>query len=170
MKPWVALAIAVAFAACKPETARKADRAAENLLEQRSDLKEAAKAQPDQVATESKELSDAVKLFAERKRIRIAALRGEHSVIATQLRLISTLTEYSQLTDAGRADINNKLSVFQRRLDEASNHIEGLSGASAEVWQERDDAVREVMTTLESARREAWKALDDAPRIHPNAS
>lgn len=170
MKPWVALAIAVAFAGCKPETARKADRAAENLLEQRADLKEAVKAQPDQAATESKELSDAVKLFAERKRIRIAALRGEHSVIATQLRLISTLTEYSQLTDAGRADINNKLSVFQRRLDEASNHIEGLSGASAEVWQQRDDAVREVMTVLESARRAAWKALDDAPRIHPNAS
>lgn len=170
MKPWVALAIAVGFAGCKPDTARKADRAAENLLEQRADLKEAVKAQPDQVATESKELSDAVQLFAERKRIRIAALRGEHSVIATQLRLISTLTEYSQLTDAGRADINNKLSMFQRRLDEASNHIEGLSGASAEVWRERDDAVREVMTTLESARRAAWKALDDAPRIHPNAS
>lgn len=170
MKPWAALAIAVVLGGCKPDTARKADRAAETLLEQRDDLKEAMKAQPARVATETKELSDAVKRFAEKKRIRIAALRGEHSVIATQLRLISTLTEYSQLTDAGRADINNKLSAFQMRLDEASNHIEGLSGAGAEVWQQRDDAVREVMSVLESARRAAWKALDDAPRIHPNAS
>jgi hypothetical protein len=165
-----ALAIVIAFAGCKPETARQAGRAAEDVLEQRSDLKQAAQVGSDKVAVEAKELSAAAQRFTEKKRIRIAALRGEHSVIATQVRLISTLTEHSRLTDAGRADINNKLSAFQTRLDEANNHIEGLSGAGADVWEQRDDAVRDVMKALESARKAAWRALDDAPRIHDNAS
>ena len=165
-----ALAIAIAFAGCKPETARKADRAAEEVLEQRADLKQAVQAAPDKVALESKELSAAAQQFTENKRIRIAALRGEHSVIATQVKLISTLTEHSRITDTGRADINNKLSAFQLRLGEAKNQIEGLAGAAVEAWQQRDDAVREAMAALESARGAAWRALDEAPRIRPNAS
>jgi hypothetical protein len=166
----VVLAIAVVFAGCKPETARKAERAAKDVVEQRQDLKEATQSDPTKVAAESKELSEAATLFVERKRIRIAALRGEHSVIATQLKLISTLSEYFPLTDAGRADINNKLSQFQMRLDEASNHIEGLDGAPADHWIERDDAVREVMEKLDGAREAAWRALQDAPRVHRTAS
>jgi hypothetical protein len=165
-----ALAIVIAFAGCKPETARKADRAAEDVLEQRADLKKAAQGEPHQVAVESKELSAAAQRFTETKRIRIAALRGEHSVIATQIKLISTLAEHSPITDAGRADINNKLSAFQLRLDEAKNQIEGLAGAAVDTWEQRDDAVRDAMSALESARKAAWRALDDAPRIRPNAS
>jgi chromosome segregation ATPase len=163
-----ALAIVIAFAGCKPESARKADRAAKDVIEQRADLEKAE--QPDQVALERKELSAAAQQFTESRRIRIAALRGEHSVIATQIRLISTLTEYSRITDGGRADINNKLSAFQMRLDEAKNQIEGLAGAAADAWEQRDDAVRDAMDALESARKAAWRSLDDAPRIHPNAS
>lgn len=165
-----ALAIVIAFAGCKSETARKADRAAKDVLEQRADLKEAVKTAPDEVAVESEELSAAAKLFTERRRIRIAALRGEHSVIATQARLISTLSEHAPVTDSGRADINNKLSAFQMRLTEARNQIEGLGTAAADVWEQRDDAVRDAMDALESARKAAWRSLDDAPRIHPNAS
>jgi chromosome segregation ATPase len=168
MSTRAALAIVIAFAGCKPESARKADRAAKDVIEQRADLKKAE--QPDQVAVERKELSAAAQQFTESKRIRIAALRGEHSVIATQIRLISTLTEYSRITDGGRADINNKLSAFQMRLDEAKNQIEGLAGAAADAWEQRDDAVRDAMDALESARKAAWRSLDDAPRIHPNAS
>jgi hypothetical protein len=166
----VALAIAVVFAGCKPETARKAERAANDVVEQKHDLKQATRDDPTQVAAETRELSEAAQLFIERKRIRIAALRGEHSVIATQLMLISTMSEYFPLTDAGRADINNKLSAFQMRLDEATNHIEGLDGTAADHWQERDDAVRDVMTKLESARKAAWRALQDAPRVRQTAS
>ncbi|HEY5924873.1 MAG TPA: hypothetical protein VIV11_24500 [Kofleriaceae bacterium] len=165
-----ALAIVVAFAACKPESARQAERAAEDVLEQRADLKEAAQAEPTKVAAESKELSAAAQKFTEKKRIRIAALRGEHSVIATQVKLISTMSEYFPITDAGRADINNKLSAFQVKLDEATNQIEGLAGAAADRFGERDDAVQDAMDALETARKSAWRALQDAPRIHPDAS
>jgi hypothetical protein len=167
----LALAIVIAFAGCKPETARKADRAAADVVEQRADLKQAAESEnPAAVVVEAEELSAAERLFTERKRIRIAALRGEHSVIGTQVMLISTLAEYSQLTDAGRADINNTLTTFHRRLDEAGNQIEGLDRTGAVDFSQRDDAVREAMSLLEAARKAAWRALHDAPRIDPNAS
>ena len=167
----LALAIVIAFAGCKPETARKADRAADDVREQRKELSAAAESeQPAKVVVEVEELSEAERLFTERKRIRIAALRGEHSVISTQAMLISTLAEYFPLTDAGRADINNKLTAFHRRLDEARNQIEGLGRTGADVWTQRDDAVREAMNALETARKDAWRALEDAPRIDPNAS
>lgn len=164
------LAIAIVFAGCKPESARQADRAADNVIEQRKDLKKAVQTEPTEVPAESKQLSRAAAQFIEKRRIRIAALRGEHSVIGTQLALISTLAEHSPITDAGRADINNKLSTFQMQFDIAGNHIEGLAGADVDVWNQRDDAVRDAMDALESARAEAWQALEDAPRIRPNAS
>lgn len=170
MRSWAALAIALAFAGCKPETARKADRAAKDVLHQRADLEKAVEQQPERAGAESQELSAAAKQFIERRRIRIAALRGQHSVIATQLQLISTFAEAARITDAGRADINNKLSAFRMRLDEAANHIEGLRDTGADSWQQRHDAVQDAMDVLESARKAAWRALDDAPRIHPDAS
>ena len=170
MRSWAALAIALAFAGCKSETARKADRAAKDVLHQRADLEKAVQQQPVDAAAESKELSAAAKQFIERRRIRIAALSGQHSVIASQLQLISTFAEYARITDAGRADINNKLSAFRMKLDEAINQIDGLREVGADSWQQRHDAVQDAMDALESARKSAWRALDDAPRIHPNAS
>jgi hypothetical protein len=166
----IVLAIAVAVAGCQPETARKADRAAKDVIEQRADLKQAAREEPAQIGSESQELSDAARLFTERKRVRIAALRGEHSVIATQVKLISTMAEYFPLSDQGRADVNNKLTELQKRLDAAGNQIEGLAGVGAEQWSARDDAVRDAMDQLDAARRAAWRALQDAPRPHPTAS
>ncbi len=160
----------LAVAGCQPETARKADRAAQDVIEQREDLKHATREEPAQIGSASQELSDAARLFIERKRVRIAALRGEHSVIATQVKLISTMAEYFPLSDQGRADVNNKLTELQMRLDAAGNQIEGLAGVGAEQWSARDDAVRDAMDELDAARRAAWRALQDAPRPHPTAS
>lgn len=166
----VLVTIVVAVAGCQPETARKADRAAKDVIEQREDLTQAAREKPAQLGSASQELSEAARRFTKRKRIRIAALRGEHSVIATQMKLIGTMAEYFPLTDQGRADVNNKLTELQMRLDEAGNQIEGLAGVGAEQWHARDDAVRDAMDTLDAARRAAWRALQDAPRPHPTAS
>lgn len=164
------LAIAIVFAGCQPETARKAEQAAKEVVDGREELEQAAREAPAQIGSASQELSEAARLFTERKQSRIAALRGEHSVIATQVKLISTMAEYFPLSDQGRADVNNKLTELQMRLDEAGNHIEGLTGVGAEQWSARDDAVRDAMDELDAARRAAWRALQDAPRPHPTAS
>jgi len=164
------LALVFAYAGCKSETARKASRAADEVVEQRRDIVKTAHEDPERIPVEARELTQAEREFAERKRIRIAALRGEHSVIATQVKLIATLAESFPLTDAGRADVNDKLSKFELRLAEAMNHIDGLKTVDAEAWEARDEQVRAAMDTLNKARATAWDALEDAPRIAPNAS
>jgi hypothetical protein len=165
-----ALAIVISFAGCKPETARQADRAAEHVVEQRNDLAEAVRDEPTQVPTEAKELSRATKKFIEKRRIRIAALRGQRSVIGTQFLLISSFAEHARITDAGRADVNNALTELEHELEVAGNEIDGLAKVGVDDWTARDDQVREVMSDLESAAKSAWRALEEAPRIHPNAS
>jgi hypothetical protein len=165
-----ALAIVVSFAGCKPETARQADRAAEHVVEQRNDLAEAVRDEPTQVPAEAKELSRATELFIENKRIRIAALRGQRSVIGTQFLLISSFAEHARITDAGRADVNNALTELEHQLETEGNQIDGLATVGVDEWNERDDQVRDVMSDLESAAKTAWRALEEAPRIHPNAS
>lgn len=152
-----ALAIVLAFAGCKPETARQADQAAKDVIEARK-------------GGEPHRRAAAEHRFTDKQRIRIAALRGEHSVIGSQLKMIGVFAQYARITDAGRADVNNHLTEFKRLLDEAKNQIEGLAKTAVDNWQERDDAVREAMDSLESARKAAWRALDDAPRIDSNAS
>jgi hypothetical protein len=165
-----ALAIAIALVGCKPETARKADTASKKVIDEREQVRQAAQDKPHEVAVESKELGEAAQHFAESKRIRVAALRGEHSVIATQLMLISTMAEYFPLTAAGRADVTEMLAAFHMRLDVAKNQIEALAGATVDDWEDRDDAVREAMTALDQARAAAWRALNDAPHTPGEAS
>ena len=166
----LALVIAVAFIGCKPETARQSDRAADNVRQLRTDVRRAARMAPTRALVETAELTAAEQTFIEQKRIRIAALRGEVSVIGTQLALIGLFAEHAKITDASRADINNHLTAFKVTLDIARNQIEGLALTGADAWNERDDAVREAMNALESARKAAWRALEDAPRIDPRAS
>jgi hypothetical protein len=68
------------------------------------------------------------------------------------------------LTEAGRTGIDEKLQIFQMRLDETINLIGRLDRATAEQYAEADDEVSAAMKRLEEARLAAWKALDDAPR------
>jgi hypothetical protein len=125
---------------------------------------------PAEGAAEATEPSRAAQRFDEKKRIRITALRGEHWLTVAQFLLISWVAEHARITDAGRADVNNRLSALQTHLQIAGNHIDGLAAAGVDGWSERDDEVREAMRTLDAARKAAWRALDEAPRIHDNAS
>ena len=79
-------ALLVAIAACKPESARKADFAAEELAEARKRIRDedTAPATPPAAVTEAGRLANADQAFRSRRTLRIQVLRGEHSVIATQ--------------------------------------------------------------------------------------
>ena len=188
MKTLVGLtAVLLAFGGCKPESARKADNAAENVTEQRRDLEKAESALSDerkdiaeeqkailgeskQIAKEGAELAKAQSEFEFRRTARINALRAELAVLATQPNLISTMSQNFALTDDARAHISEKLAVFQLRLDEARNMIEGLVHVDAAQWTARHDAVRDAMKRVDDARDGAWDALEDAPRVERPAS
>lgn len=174
-----ALGALFAAQACKPESARRADNAAEEVTEARDDLRRevdevgrtsdklgASKA----IVKEAGRLARAQAEFEQRRTHRIQVMRAQHEVIGTQTLLISTMAKSFPLTDAGRADVNEKLTTFQSRLDEAANIIQGLQNVDAERWLERSHEATEAMQRLEDARHDAWEALDDAPKAARNAT
>lgn len=165
-------ALLVAIAACKPESARKADRAAEQLAEARKRVLDEgpALATPRVAVTEAGRLAKAEQEFRSGRTLRIQVLHGEHSVTATQSLVVGAMAGSFALTDAARAEVNAKLTVFKNTLAETANLIEGLERVDANAWLERHDAVVEGMTRLDDVRRATWRALDDALKASRNAT
>lgn len=165
-------ALLVAIAACKPESARKADRAAEELTEARQQAIDEgpALARPKVAVAEAGRLAKAEQEFRSRRALRIQVLRGEHSVIATQPLVVGTMARSFPLTDAARAEVNGKLTEFKNALLETENLIEGLERVDANAWALRHDAVVDALTRLDDVRKATWHALDDALTASRNAT
>jgi hypothetical protein len=180
------VAAIVAVPACKSETSREAEKAAENVREQAEDLREEKREldeerrdiseniaeeskdvveQSKDVSKEAEELAGAQDDFNRRKAIRVDELRMLHSVIATQPMLINVFASVEPFTERARASANEKLTLFQMRLDEAANAIEALQSAGSASFEARDDEADEAMNRLEEAREDAWEALHDGDRI-----
>ena len=165
------LAIALGLVAangCKPETARKSDKAAENVVEKRQNLDDKMEkkttADSKRIDEKAQDLTKASAQFEARKDVRIAGLRAEHDVIAAQPDLIMSLSQTFPLTDAGRSAVGERVKAFKDQLDDVGNRINELGSTGADEWKQRDDAMTDAVTKLENARNAAWKALEDAPR------
>ncbi len=165
------LAVVLVFAAaCKPESARRADRAADEVIEQREQVIEAARKLPEKPLAEGAtelfeqagELTEAARKFDRQKSRRLATLQQMHDLTAMHTGVIGVLARDMEITDAARAELNEKLTQLTLRLDETADLIEGLSSVEIDAWEERDTAVTDAMTRLEDARKSAWQALDDA--------
>jgi hypothetical protein len=166
------IGLLLAAPACKPESARRADRAAKELAEAREKVRDEGPglAKPERVVNEAGKLAKAEAEFRKGKTLRIQVLRAEHSVIATQPLQIGTMAKSFTLTDAGRAEVNEKLTTFTSTLTETANLLDGLERVDADAWTERQDAATEAMTRLDDARSAAWHALDDALKAARNAT
>lgn len=163
-----ALAALLIFSAigCKPESARRADHAAEQVIEKRKSVGKAL-IQPDKFGEETAELAKAEQKFLARRQSRIDILRGKQSVIASQTMLISSLAQGFTISDLSRTDINVKLHAFQMQLDKTSNDIELLAVTGVDNWEPRDDAITVSMDKLDEVRRAAWHSLTAAPLVEP---
>ena len=173
------VATLVFSAACKPESARRADHAAKETLAEREDLHEAAARlgeSPDvvdnatKVLHETGELVRAAQEFERRRAGRISALRAQFRVIASQPQMIGTMAAHLPLTDVARAAVNMKLVLLRGRLEEATNLIEGLEKVELDAWEQRDSEATEAMQRLDDARRDAWRTLERAPHIARSSS
>ena len=172
---FVAAALAVVPVACKDEARKQADKAAQKVQEQREHLREEGKALKEEgkalkehgkeLGEQKGELKIAEADFAVRRDNRVAELRALHGVIASQPMLINTLAGVTALTDIARANLAEKMQVFQMRIDDADNAIEALHGADASGFEDRNDAAAKAMEGLEEARKAAWEALNDGDRI-----
>jgi len=111
------------------------------------------------------EVANAAEEFAQRRQLRITELRSVHGVIASQPMLITALTSMTPLADRARADVNEKMQVFQMRLDETGNAIEALQGVGPADWEARHEEAEQTRDRLEDARDAAWEALTDGDRI-----
>lgn len=174
----LAAVVAVLFAtpACKPDSARKADRAAEAVTNQRAQLERELDADKPVTTKAADVLEHAGRLaqadaeFRRQRDLRVDILRGRHSVYATQSLLIASMAESFPLTDDGRADVNEKLTTFHSILDETEDLIEGLHRADASTFPKLDEQATDAMKRLDDARSAAWDALEDAPKAARTAS
>ncbi|MBA3503361.1 MAG: hypothetical protein M4D80_28215 [Myxococcota bacterium] len=180
-KIFAAAALAVLPMACKDEARNDADKAAENVKEQREDLREQSNElgealkdtrNADDIVENSKDVAEQVRDlktaeadFGVRRGNRVASLRVVHSVVSSQPMLINTLGGVTTLTDKARADLAEKMQIFQMRVDEAGNAIESLHTADANGFETANDAAAQAMERLEDARENAWEALNDGDRI-----
>ena len=117
------------------------------------------------VAEQANELRTADADFDIRRRERVTQLRFVHGVAASQPMLINAISGVTQLTDKARADLAEKMQVFQMRVDEAGNAIEALQATEAADFESRNDAAAKAMDRLEDSRENAWEALNDGDRI-----
>jgi len=151
----------------------KLDGLPERIVEKGNEAE--VKHNADQIKDESKDLADkatevkkAETTFAIKRTNRVQQLRGVHTVIAMSPGLISQFASMTPLTDRARADVNEKLQVFQMRIDEAGNAIEALQTTDENNFEGRNDAAAKAMDRLEDARDDAWEALNDGDRIEPS--
>lgn len=151
------------------ETVDQAHDVAENAREHREDVREKAADTAEAVIDEHEDMSDqATEVkhawfdFGYARLTRIGTLRAIHGLAQSQPQLINAFAHDVDLTDAERGLINEKLMIFQNRLDEAGNQIEALATVPAETWEQRHADANKAMERLEDAREDAWKALHDA--------
>ena len=167
----------VSTGACTNDSAEQADRAAHDLVERDQQL-HAAQTRVDEggspdharIADHEVAVVHAADAFALRRSARVQGLAAEHGVIATQAGLVQSLSDALPLTDIGRSELTEKLTVFRLRLADSAHAIEALQAVPATQFAERDDAVSKAMTRLEDARTSTWKALAEAPRLDRSAS
>lgn len=117
-------------------------------------------AQIEDVSREAGSLAEAERDYEQLRSLRVAALRAEHSVAASQPLLIVTIANETQLPRQRRARLEENLMIFRQRLAHTRKAIEQLQTVQAADWERRDDEVGRAMAGMFLARDASWQALD----------
>ena len=187
----IALVASLTAAGCQDKLADKAEDAAERVTKRASHLRherrelavEVAKRADDRakgrdpvehvgdiveqvedVAREAGRYAQAEQDFIHLRALRIASLRAEHSVAASQPLLIQAIAGVKTLHPELRTRLDENMQIFRQRLAQTRELIEQLQFASAADWERRDDEVGHAMAGLYLARDASWQALDEHPR------
>lgn len=165
------IAALLLFTACKGDTASQANESAKKVVDRTAELVDMQTAKIKNAAGEVLDLSkranavgEAHQDFAADREVHSDVLRVQLGILAQQVDVVRELATVIPVTETGRADIDEKLKVFQMRVDETGNAIQQLDSADATGYEARSDEAADAMKRLHDARDEAFKALDDAPR------
>jgi hypothetical protein len=182
-----ALVASLMAAACEDKVADKTEQAAErvtktadHLRHERSELAaEVAERADDRangeslaphaddiadevedVSREAGRLAEAERDFENLRALRVAALRAEHSVAASQPLLILTIANELTLPRERRSRLDENLVIFRQRLAHTRKAIEELQTVKPADWERRDDELGRAMAGMFLARDASWQALD----------
>jgi len=144
----------------------KANVARDKVADDLEDVADEAK----DLGETARELDEANNEFKYRRMVRVGTMRAVHAVEASQPMLIHAISTSFPIVEKDRGEINEKLAIFQMRLDEAGNAIQSLELVEATDWEARDNAATKALDRVEDAREEVWKAVDDADRIDGRTS
>lgn len=100
----------------------------------------------------------------QRRDDRLRTLVGEFATYATQPLLINSIAMATPLTDQARADLNEKLRVFQLQVDQTGNAIQSMQSVEPAGFEERDRIASDALDRLAVARDDAWRALEQGQR------
>src|SRR5258705_7860746 len=104
-------------------------------------------------------------VVAQRRDDRVRDLSARHAVLATQPLLINVLAGATPLTDRARAELNERLEIFQMRVDQAGNLIAELEAIDSAQLEARLEDVLDALNRVDEARARAWEALHHGDRI-----
>jgi uncharacterized protein YoxC len=138
--------------------------------ERNADVVEDISDEAKDVGESARELEEATSEFRHRRMVRVGTLRAVHSVAASQPMLINAISQSFSLAPNDRAEVQEKLTIFQMRLDEAGNAIQSLELVEARDWESRNDAASKAIERVEDARDQVWEALEEADRIDDRTS
>jgi len=144
----------------------KANVARDNVKDDVEDIADEA----EDVGENARELDDANNEFKYRRMVRVGTLRAVHAVAASQPMMVNAISTSYPFVERDRAEITEKLAIFQMRLDEAGNAIQSLELVEANDWETRNDAASKALERVEDARDDVWEAVDDADLIGDRTS
>jgi hypothetical protein len=153
MRPWILL---IPLCACTGDLPDETERAAKRVNKEADHLHHQRAEATRQEAAYAHARID----FEELRTLRVAALRAEHSVVAIQPLVITTLAGVTAMTPVRRARLDESVAIFRQRLALTRELIGSLDEASAREWKAREDAVHHAMASMIVARDASWNVLE----------
>ncbi|MGN6105473.1 MAG: hypothetical protein ACTHU0_10245 [Kofleriaceae bacterium] len=164
----------VSTAACRDRSERAAEKTSGRQTVQ-YEAQEATRAAPtqepaqqepaqQQPAQQPRSQAPAGHADEQRRDDRLRTLVGEFATYATQPLLINSIAMATPLTDQARADLNEKLRVFQLQVDQTGNAIQSMQSVEPAGFEDRDRIASDALDRLAVARDDAWRALEQGQR------
>lgn len=171
-------AAALAFTAgCDNTNKSDSNRAAQNVNEERAEMREdlndkveGAREGLNELAQEANNVQNAEARFQREKSTRLTALRVAHQIEAAIPMYLGMGLTNAVITDASRMTVTDRITELDHRLTETAQAIEELQAVNPTDWGNRNDAVQKMMDDMTNAAEKARAALEDADYVNKPSS
>jgi hypothetical protein len=162
------IAMLALAASCKDDQTEALDQAAQNVGEQRDDLRgeqeDLAEGSGDlvdraRVAHASADVAAAEIDFDTRRDAMVGQLRFRHHIYETQAAVARGVLADQTLTETDRQAATDRILTLERELGEATQAIDALATSTAAQWDAANVTVSNAFQQLEGAHDDAFDVL-----------